>query len=230
VAPPSSGISLCGVAEQPDLATLLTDASIGRFPPSDGRWSRIPLWRPGVEAIVAFTGHAFFAVAEDVADRTLAELGADGYGRAHDPSIVLALAGAGAWIDVLDVVLVTSAPRGVASRLVQRPDLRDHARARHAGLVRDDVRVLGYRDIENTSVVTIGRGLGGLPELGVQTDGATDAAALLREALAALPGARTVVAAVAPGNARALRTFLGVGFTPVASVQLYRRAQPRQPG
>ncbi|MDT4973833.1 MAG: hypothetical protein QOG22_3976, partial [Pseudonocardiales bacterium] len=44
--------------DRTDLATLLQDASHGRFPDPDGEWHRIPLWRPGVEAIVAFTGHA----------------------------------------------------------------------------------------------------------------------------------------------------------------------------
>ncbi|MDT4909635.1 MAG: hypothetical protein QOI69_2876, partial [Pseudonocardiales bacterium] len=39
------------------------------------------------------------------------------------------------------------------------------------------------------------------------------------------PGDQLVVAGVAPGNARALRTFLRVGFEPVASVQVYCRAR-----
>jgi RimJ/RimL family protein N-acetyltransferase len=86
------------------------------------------------------------------------------------------------------------------------------------------VHVLGYPEIDNPSLVTVGRGLGGLPELGIQADEATDGAGLLREALATLPGDQLVVAGVAPGNARALRTFLRVGFEPVASVQVYCRA------
>lgn len=206
-----------------DLATLLRAAGRGRFPDPDGGWSRIPLWRPAVEAIVAFTGHAFFAVADDVADQQIAELGADGYGGAHAPSVIHALAGPDAWIDSLDAVLVIQTPEDGSSRLVERPDLGDHPRVRLAGRIRDEVQILGYPEIENTSVVTVSRGLGGLLELGVQADRATDGAGMLREALSALPGAQLVVAAVAPGNARALRTFLRVGFQPVASVQLYCR-------
>lgn len=213
--------------DRTDLATLLRDACVGRFPPPDGGWSRIPPWRAELEAVVGFTGHAFFAVNDDVTDRALALLGADGYGGAHHPSVVLALAGANAWIDSLDVVLVVVTPAaagGSRSRLVERPDLGDHPRARFAIAIRNDVRVLGYPEPANASVVTIGEGLGGLWELGVETDGGTDGAALLREALVFLPSAQPVVAAVAPGNARALRGFLRAGFRPVASVQLFTRA------
>lgn len=207
-----------------DLAALLRAASLGDFPKPDGGWSRIPTWRAGVEGIVAFTGHAFFAVGEDVTDRRIDELGADGYGGAHAPSVIQALAGPGAWVDSLDAVLVTRTAETGSSPLVERPDLAEHPRVRLAASIRDDVRVLGYPGLANTSLVTVSRGLGGLPELGVQTDASTSGAVILREALATLPAAQLVVAAVAPGNARALRTFLRVGFRPVASVQLFCRA------
>lgn len=212
------------LSETGDLATLLANASAGQFPDPDGGWSRIPPWRDGVEAIVAFTGHAYFAVADDIADARIDELGADGFGGAHDPSLIHNLAGTRAWIDSLDAVLVTRTDGAATSRLVERADLADHPRAKLAAHIRDEVQVLGYPQLENTSLVTVSRGLGGLAELGVETDGVTDGAALLREGLAALPGSQAVVAAVAPGNARALRTFLRVGFRPVASVQLFCRA------
>ncbi len=208
-----------------DLATLLREASVGQFPPADGGWSRIPLWRDGVEAVVAFTGHAFFAVADDVVDSHIDELGADGFGGAHAPSVIQNLAGPRAWIDSLDLVLVIRTDATATGRLVERADLADHPRARHAAQIRDEVRVLGYPQLENRSFVTVSRGLGGLAELGVQSDGVTDGATLLREALAALPGTQPVVAAVAPGNARALRTLLRVGFQPVASAQVFCRSQ-----
>lgn len=212
------------LSETGDLATLLADASAGQFPDPDGGWSRIPPWRDGVEAIVAFTGHAYFAVAEDIPAARIDELGADGLGGAHAPSVIQAIAGPQAWIDSLDVVLVVrTADAAAPSRLVERPDLADHPRARLAARIRDEVQVLGYPQPENTSLVTVSRGLGGLPELGVQTNGSTDGAAMLREAMAAIPSYQLVVAAVAPGNARALRTFLRVGFQPVASVQLFCR-------
>jgi L-amino acid N-acyltransferase YncA len=48
------------------------------------------------------------------------------------------------------------------------------------------------------------------------------ARSLLRDALGLVPAGEPVVAAVAPGNAASLRAFLGAGFTPIGSVQLYR--------
>jgi hypothetical protein len=73
--------------------------------------------------------------------------------------------------------------------------------------------------------VTVGRGLGGLVELGVEAvDPGVDGAGLLREALTLVAPDDVVVAAVAPGNARALRTFLAADFRPVASVQLIKPA------
>ena len=49
-------------------------------------------WRPGLEAVISFTGHAVFAVAPDIPDHLLDSLGADGFGGAHDPRLVTALA------------------------------------------------------------------------------------------------------------------------------------------
>ena len=49
---------------------LLRDAADGRFPPVDGGWHRVPQWRPGLSAVLAFTGHAVFAVDDRVSDET----------------------------------------------------------------------------------------------------------------------------------------------------------------
>ena len=67
------------VAEHP-LGELIAAVASGRFPAADGSWRRVPPWRPGLEAIVAFTGHAVFAVESDITDRLLGDLGADGFG------------------------------------------------------------------------------------------------------------------------------------------------------
>ena len=225
---------------QPDLAALLTASLAGRFPPVDGGWDRVPPWKPGVEAVVAFTGHAFLAVEDDVADETLVRLGVDGYGGAHRPRLVHTLAGEDGWVDALDAVLVAHGgpPPGVVGTgsggrtagsqtvaLTPRPDLLDHPRTAYARGIRDDVVTLG-RPEGTPSLVTLGRGLGGLPEIGIETHprDAGLAVAMIRAALARCEPGSCVVAAVAPGNARALRTFLRAGFTPVASVQLFRRA------
>jgi len=199
------------------------DAHRGIFPPVDGGWTRIAPWRPGLEAVIAFTGHAFLAVDADVSDDDLAPLGINGYGGAHAPRVIQALAGPNGWIDSLDAVLLRASKRTVRSTLVERPDLRQHPRVRLAARVRDDVHVLGLPDLVSPSLVTAARGLGGLLELGIETDGRTDAVALLEQASTLGLPDEPVVASVAPGNARALRAFLTAGFRPVASVQLYQR-------
>lgn len=207
------------------VAAAVRAAAAGRFPPVDGRWERVDPWTAGVEAVVAFTGHAYIVTAGDHG-LDLDALGADGYGGAHHPRLVTALAGDGGWIDSIDAALVAPGrgQPGVTSPLVERPDLADHHRVRYATNVRQDVRVFGHPTGE--SLVTIGRGVGGLTELGVETTGAAGTGvALLTDALALVAADDIVVAGVAPGNARALRSFLTAGFRPIASVQLLRPAR-----
>ncbi len=206
------------------LRSLLVDANLGVFPPVDGGWTRIAPWRAGLGAVIAFTGHAFMAVEDDASDADLTGLGVDGYGGAHAPRVIQALAGTDGWIDSLDAVLVRDAGRSTVSTLVERGDLVSHPRALVASRVRDKVRILGLPDTRNRSLVTVARGLGGLVELGIETDGHTDGVTLLQQASTLAPDDEPVIASVAPGNARALRTFLRAGFRPVASVQLYQRS------
>jgi hypothetical protein len=209
----------------PTLRSLLLDAARGRFPDADGGWTRIQPWRPDLEGVVAFTGHAFLAIGADVDDALLADLGVDGYGGAHAPRVVQTLAGPTGWVGTLDVVLVSGVgdTKRVRTVLVDRPDLADRPAVERARRVRDDVRTLGTTDPEDHSLVTVARGLGGLVELGIETDGHAHAASMIRAARALAPAGDPVVATVPPANARALRAFLRAGFKPVASVQLYKR-------
>lgn len=207
-----------------DLGGILRDAAEGRFPPVDGGFSRAYPWRDGVEAAVAFTGHAVMVVGEDVNDEDLVRLGVHGFGGAHDPAVAIALAGRGE-IGVLDVLLLGGGTEGTgdtgARPLVHRPDLATTERARHAAQWRDDVRVLGLPDRSSSSLATLSRGIGGLPEIGIHaTDDSADA--LLDGLLARVPAGGVVVASVTPGNARSLRFFLRHGFAPVGSVQQWR--------
>jgi hypothetical protein len=204
------------------IAEVLSKAAGGDFPAVDGGWQRIEPWRRGVEGVVAFTGHAYLAVDEDVSDGTLGSLGPDGFGGANSPRLVARLAGKG-WIDALDIVLVARGTGGEPA-LVPRSDLRNHPRAQHATSVRSDVATYGYAAPDDHTLVTLSTGLGGLPEVGVESDPgkAHAGGALVRDALTLVPEGDVVVAACAPGNARALRAFLSAGFEPVASVQLWR--------
>jgi hypothetical protein len=207
------------------VATLVDHALDGRFPPADGGWHRVPKWRNEVEAVLAFTAHAVLAVDDDVTDDRLTALGVDGYGGAHHPRVLLALAGADGWIDSLDALLARRAG-AEATPLVERPDLADHPRAAFARSVRDDVRVLGRADRSDRAVATISRGIGGLSEISVELEeavrGEGGGADLVAAAVAALPRGEPVVAAVAPGNAASLRAFLRAGFAVLGSVQIIR--------
>lgn len=204
-----------------ELAEILHRAATGDFPDVDGGWARVPPWRDGVEGVVAFTGHAFLAVGPDVSDPEIEALGADGFGGASNPRLVAGLAGRG-WIDALDLVLVSRGTGGEPG-LVPRTDLRNHPRAEHATAVRREVRTFGYAAHDDRTLVTLSIGLAGMPEIGIETDpDHTHAGAeVVRAALTLVPEHEIVVAACAPGNARAVRAFLAAGFEPVGSVQLW---------
>lgn len=208
----------------PDLADVLRLAAAGVFPTADGGWDRVPPWRAGTEAVVALTGHAYLAVADDVDDDELAALAPDGTGGAHHPRVVTHLSGHG-WVDALDALLATTGGGSNRASVVRRDDLATHPRAVYARTLRDDVRVLGRPDVGDVSLVTVARGIAGLTELGVEAAPGRDGAALLSDVVAVLPRHVPVLAAVAPGNARALRSVLRAGFVPVGSVQVYRPAR-----
>jgi GNAT superfamily N-acetyltransferase len=220
-------IRLRSLAAVHPIGRLLREAADGRFPPADGGWHRVSQWRPGLSAVLAFTGHAVFAVDDRVSDVTLTALGADGLGGATDPRLVTALAGPHGWIDSLDLVLIASGSAG-RTQLVPRPDLSTHARARFASDVRDDVEVWAAAPGtgKDGAVVTLSRGMGGLPEISIELpaelQGRGVGRALIAEARRAVPLGTALVAAVAPGNAASVRAFLAAGFRPVGSVQLFR--------
>ncbi|MFK5646177.1 hypothetical protein ACI3ET_06585 [Ornithinimicrobium sp. LYQ121] len=206
-----------------DLAAVLRAAAHGRFPDTDGSFSRSSPWSVGIEGAVALTGHAVLVVGDDVTDQQLLDLGVHGLGGAHEPAVALALAGRGE-IGVLDVLLVSTGWGG-PSTLVERPDLARSDRVQHARQWRQDVRVYGLPDPAVDSLVTLSRGIAGLPEIGIQAE-AGHADALLEGVRALVPDGEVLLASVTPGNARSLRFFLRRGFVPVGSEQLWRPERP----
>jgi GNAT superfamily N-acetyltransferase len=221
------------------LAEIIRDADAGRFPPVDGRWSRVPTWRDGVEGIVCFTGHAVLAVGSDVSHERIAELGADGFGGAAHPRLLCGLAGPDGEIGSQDALLAGHGTGGgtgggAAAALVPRPDLNSHPRAQYAASIRDDPRPYGYQDPARSAVAILSTGLAGLTELSFELEpdhrGGGQATGLIRAALAHVPADELVVAACAPGNAASLRALLKAGFTPLGSVQLLGRPFRRDGG
>jgi hypothetical protein len=180
----------------------------------------------GLEAIVAFTGHA--VVATDLCQADLLRAGADGYGGAMSPDVQRYVAGPQGWIGVHDVTLVGVGLGNDGSRplLPLRVDLDGHPRVAHALDLRQDVRVHG----DDRGVVTVGRGLAGRTEISLELEsglqGRGAGAGLLGDALRLVAEAAPVFAAVSPGNVRSLRLFLRQGFVPIASeVQIRPRRE-----
>ena len=175
------------------LAELIISAAGGEFPDADGGWRRVPPWRAGLEAIVSFTGHAVFAVRPDVPDRLLAALGADGFGGAHDPRLITALAGPDGWIDSLDMLMASrgTGRAGVTPRLTDRPDLATHPRAMFAAGIRDHPRLMGYPDPRRSALAVVSGGIAGLTEVSFELEPsrrrAGGGAELVRDALSATP-------------------------------------------
>lgn len=205
------------------LGDLIESACAGRFPAVDGGVTVVAPSRPGLETVVAFTGHA--VVATGIAPELIAARGADGFGGAVAPGFLLWLAGESGEVGSHDVLLVA---KGLGEpTLPLRDDLEDHPRVEHAQTLRGDVRVYG----DEQGIVTRGIGIGGLVEVSVEVAPAIRNRGIGRElvrcALGLVDAGQTVVAEVAPGNAQSLRAFLAAGFTPIGSAVHVR---PRRAG
>jgi hypothetical protein len=169
---------------------------------------------------VSFTGHA--VIASDLPGERLRSLGADGFGGASRPEVLLAVAGPGGEVGTVDVTLVG---RGAgASGALQETDALDaHPRVRHARRIRDDVRV--YAD--ERGLVTLARGLAGRPELSLELAGDRQGRrlgrSLLQDGVGLLPEGAPVFAGVAPGNARSLRKFIAACYAVLCSQSINHR-------
>lgn len=217
--------------------SALMNAAAGDYPPVDGGLTFTPaLAAPDgsstLEVVVAFTGHAFLATSVDPA--ILVAAGADGYGMASSPAVLLLLGGTSkrAVYGVTDATMFACGRAGgadAAATLEVRTDLEDHHRVRHARTIRHDVVVYG----DERGLVTFGRGLAGRLEISVeaapQGQGRGWGRSLIHEALRLVPDGDLVFAAVAPGNARSIRAFLGLGFTIIGSETIIVRPAPDHP-
>ncbi len=201
------------------LLAFLTDAAEGRFPPVDGGVTVLPPLAGGWECSVAFTGHAVVATAH-TADAVMAQ-GPDGFGASMSPDFLRWLTGPDGFTGVIDVMLFARGKGRPA--LPVRHDLDDHPRVQYARAYRSDVVVYG----DERGLITIGNGLGGRRELSVEaaTHNQGHGTALIAEAVNLTPAGELLFAAVSPGNARSLRAFLSLGFTPIGSECVIRPAR-----
>jgi hypothetical protein len=195
------------------LLEMLLAAANGKYPPADGGYSLLPPMR-NLTSVVAFTAHA--VISANTARDKLDALGTDGYGGALHPRVLLHLAGETGEIHANDVLLFARGTEG-PTKLSERTDLEWHPRVKLARQIRDDVRVFG----DERGFVTLGRGLAGRLELGIELQeeslGKGRGRTLLADSLNLVAENEIVFAAVSPGNARSLRAFLAAGFQPIAS-------------
>ena len=205
------------------LLPLLRAAADNIFPPVDGTVTVLPPLGNGWECSVAFTGHAVIATSRPAAEVTAR---ADGFGGSMAPDVLRWLAGPAGFVGVIDVMLVargTGSPGSTrGSSLPIRTDADDHHRVRYARDVRQNVTVYG----DERGLITLADGLAGRRELSVEAAEPNRGwgRALIAEAVRLVPEGELVFAAVSPGNARSLRTFLGLGFVPIGSEVLIRPA------
>jgi len=203
------------------VARLVLDAAEGRFPTPDGSITVLPPDRTtGLHAVLSFTAHA--VVLTDRSAEEVAATGLDAYGGATDPAVLLALAGTTHRCGVLDASLARRGSGLGATTLVETDAHDDHHRVGYARHLRRDVRVFA----DEAGLVTLGRGIGGRWELGIElADGLAGrgrGGALLDQVVGLVPADEWLFAACAPGNARSLRALLAAGFIPFGSeVLLY---------
>lgn len=196
------------------LLDVMTAAARGDFPAVDGAVTLLPELDGGGRAILAMTGHAYIAAGLDLEHFDGIRL--DGFGAALSPAVVLLVADGRGEIGVHDVVLVApGSGRGMQRAVTTMWD--GHPRVLHARHLRTDVIVYGDRH----GFVTVGAGLAGRREMSIEIDdtGASRGLGrqLITDALGGIAPSDVLFAAVAPGNARSLRSFLAAGFIPIGS-------------
>lgn len=200
------------------LLDVMLSAAAGRHPRVDGGVTFLPELDGGHRAVVAFTGRAFVLTSQD-ADQ-FADLALDGFGGALAPDVLLRLADGGT-IDDHDAMLVAVA-RPMEVSIVRTERWDHHARVLYARRFRSNVEVFG----DERGFITIADGLAGRREVSIEvTDPGAEVGAgrHLLEQARALVDDEHLFAAVSPGNARSLRSFLAAGFKPLGSQVLIDR-------
>ena len=196
------------------LDAVFRDVERGVFPACDGGLTVLPAPAPHAAAVVSFTGHVF--VAADVDEGWVRRLLPPGeLSEAFTPPFLGALAAkTGLRVNALDMLALAPPSRAAAGVPLVAVE-SDHPRVRRARRYRTDVRAWSTPG----AVVTLGRGLGGRWEIGIEVDEAYRGRGLGRAVAAAarglVPDGRPLWAQIAAGNAASVRAFLAAGYAPV---------------
>jgi GNAT superfamily N-acetyltransferase len=202
------------------LAALLDGIARGEFPPTDMGVTHVAQPSARDAAVISTTAHVI--VAADVAPQWLGEhLPPGDPGAAFNPPFLGALADVtGRRVNNIDVLLLASPRSGQPHVALTRIDDRTHSRVRRASRYRDDVAVYAAAG----ALVTVGRGLAGRWEVGLEVEPAYRGKGLGRALAAAAthltPDGAPLWAQVAPGNAASLRAFLAADYVPVGQEAL----------
>lgn len=197
------------------LYDLWARAARGGFPPADGGVDVVPAVAGAGAIVAAFTAHSVIA-ADVPPEEILRRLDPDDLGATFRIPFL-------AWLahrvdcapGIIDAILVAPPPAAPRIRLLEVGG-REHPRIARALEQRSDVRV--WTDETGAGVVTIGRGLTGRLEIGLEVDAAARHRGLgraLASQAAALAGNEPLFAQVAPGNAASLRCFQAAGWRPL---------------
>lgn len=208
------------------LATILSDAAGGHFPPADGSVTILPQPSERDSGVFSFTAHAVIFTDADPA-WVNRELPKDDLSGPLTAGFLAALGGhTGRIARNIDMLTCAAPLPGEPSiELTLRSD-REHARVARALRYRDQVRVWQA----NGGVLIIGRGVAGRWEVAVEVDPDHRGRGLGRELAAAArhlgAGNAPLWAQIAPGNAASVRAFLAAGYRPVGAEVLLTRDLP----
>jgi GNAT superfamily N-acetyltransferase len=208
------------------LASMLSAAAKGQFPPADGLATILPQPCERDAGVIAFTGH-FVVFANADADWIASQLPAGDFTAPLSATFLHAL-GVRLGREPQNVDLLTCAAPLAGPPPLTLEETADpaHPRIERALRYRDDVRAWQAEG----AVVTLGRGVTGRWEVAVEVDPACRSNGLGTKLAAAarhlVPAGTPLWAQIAPGNAASVRAFLAAGFRPAGAEVLLTNAGP----
>ena len=213
------------------LGDVFTRSARGEFPPADGNIRFLPATNELNHAVISFTAHSLVVTDFDF-DLIRSRLPPGDLNAPMSPQFL-------GWFAsqvnitadrpvVFHMVLCAfgeDVHHGLT--LLERQDLQSHPRARAAAHYRRDVKT--YSDPVGQGVVTLGVGLGGRPEVGIEVDESRRreglGTALALAALSLVRPGQALFAQVPSGHVAAVRAFLSAGYRPICSEIQFPRTQ-----